>query len=275
MLKKIIPVVLTIIMLFSMMTAAYAEEGTMKENDSRYVSGEVLRNLDLEGSDSVIKMYNIDVMFAFYEYENIDAVLTNCKPGSAGYQELYAVMSGKEVLSYQAYYSVDGWAKHQSPINYVTEEALFALQNVEALLKNISKDIKVNGVYYLSAVTMHQGTVVYYETNQGDYVYCDGGGKYTSEELLMPLKEFRELVTAICDELKKRQEEAGTYLYGGGVDLNGVYDISPYIINTASIMNTSESPGPNVFLIVGIIVLCVALVITVVLFVLKKKAGMA
>ncbi len=246
----------------------------MNEYSSKYVSKEILNILDTEGSNNVVKIYNIPIVYAFSEYGGIDEIMKS----KHVLQTLYAIVSNKNVLSVQSI-TDDMKSVKMNDEQYICDaETLSAFLNQKGLDK-ISSDITVKNVYYLWGESNHQGTALYYETNKGDYVYYKyylTGGK----EYLFPAADLFELMKAVYGKM-----DADTP--PGGINIGGVWDLSPYDINANTFNRNAKIPigndnavtasdNTNKYLLWGGISLCIVLLAVGLVFggiyLRKKKA---
>lgn len=146
---------------------------------SSYIDPSVLDKLDLGPLDKIVKCYYVDNKSAFCEYSTIEEVLASDYVSCI----FYAVIYDKDGI--KCYYEDCSPIRPDAiPVNRKVLPAYFS----ETMIKLISPDITVNNVYYLAGST--GGTVLYYETDMGNYVYSRAG----DGKRLMPPAVYADLM---------------------------------------------------------------------------------
>ena len=187
-------------------------------HSSANIEASVLKELNLKSSDQIVKIYNLPIIFAFYKYSTIEEIM-NSQYANVVYYRFWA---NGELMNYTP-------ESGQRPAENAFRND-FALQVYfeNKIIKEISPDIVVYNVYYLSGETNRQGTALYYETNWGDYVFYD----YYTGCYLMPSTVFVDYIRYL--KLERRAAFAGGK--NGGTF---TYDLTLYDI-------TSDTFDPSV-----------------------------
>ena len=87
------------------------------------------------------------------------------------------------------------------------------------------KDLVIRKMYCLDG-TVVEGMVIYYETNQGDYVYYTNYPADHFPEFLMPRDVFCEVAAVVRHEREQIPDNAGGNVWVDDID----YDFSPYLV---------------------------------------------
>lgn len=154
---------------------------------------------------NTIRIYNVSLLSAFTEYSTIDEIIrNNCvketffvmenKDGSLSYFD-----NNYEKLKSNRYAVIDDKEVELPPIE-VSPQAFATIKSLDFLKNNVSADIQMDNVYYLSDEANMMGTVIYYKTNHGDYVYYY---HYDTGELLFTIDEFVQFEKSIMEEISK------------------------------------------------------------------------
>ena len=179
----------------------------MREESSLYIEPAALENTDLGPNDNIIRVYNTSISF-FWSHSSIDEFLDSDYSDTQFYVILYSTGELKFYDEYAGLRSTEGSMFHRD---------LPAIYFYDDPIKKLSPDITVYNLYYLSCATNMQSSVLWYETDMGEYVYYAGAGG-----LLMPSDVF---IDYIRGWLKNKRG------YNGGSWEEVDIDISPYAIN--------------------------------------------
>ena len=235
--KKILIILLIFCIATAMPLNAFAAEKHIVKEDSKTISEDIKSKLEIKDNEEVIAVYNIPIWYAFSKYNNIDEILAGGK--DAVLEICYLVTCENTEPTLKAY-RIDRYESH-NPWDFVDKEVLTAFHNQE-LPKVLSKSIEVENIYYISGEPHYQGNAIYYETNEGDFVYYRhyslGDGEY-----FFP-------VDAFC-KYQKSVMESRNPLENGGTNISNVWDLSKYDINSdkfdpfASIPSTGSNTNKN------------------------------
>lgn len=187
-----------LILLCLLLTLAQFVYATTAETNKEYanelcpqqIDAAVLDVLELAPTDRVVKIYNLPIVSAFSRYATISDVLDS----EYGDFEYYVVLTAEGIVKY---YSVNKWLKPVQLVDY----GYFDERNLDtffsgSVIKQISKEIKVHNVYYLTGENDHEGFALYYQTNMGDYVFFkDSIGN--DVRYLMPAAYFHDYMKAV------------------------------------------------------------------------------
>lgn len=223
------------------------------KEDSQNISEDVAENLGVweiysdeftkperrlsEDFKSVMKVYNVPIRFAFSEFNNIDEVLKSEEILGTYYVVEHTDCSldiyndSLEKVSSNRLAEVDGKVTTILPID-ISYRALEKFQDDSFIEKNISEDVELKNVYFLSGESCMMGTAIYYRTTAGDYVYYN---HYDIGETIFPIDDFCKYQQAICDEIAKNPYA------DSGINISGVWDLSPYTIND-NYSNSDDTP---------------------------------
>lgn len=207
---------------------SHLEDGSVtdsgySEKDSLHLKKDIKKSFQTSPSDAVIHFYHVSMPSAFLEIKDIEEILES----DAMIQDYCATKIPDGTWIVQA--KIDGRIK---PVEMLENtHALDACLSGDTV-KNIASDVEVYNTYYLSGEASHMGTVIYYETNKGDYVHYFGG-KYTPGEFLLPVGVFRELHTAIQEEFSKNPPDN---------NIEKKWDLSAYKLNSDTFDLNAKSP---------------------------------
>lgn len=214
--KKILLLLLILLMTSAMVLNISAAEGKSKENDSNVVLESTKTELGVFNDEQVQAIYNIPLRYAFTKYNNIDDILSS----DLVLDVVYRITSENKSTVHKVkrndrYEEIDA-----TPL--VNVKAISAFQNL-GTIKVLTKDIKVENIYYLTGEAHYEGTAVYYVTDKGDFVYythydLDNG------EYLFPVSDFCKYQKAISASIDPNLD--------GGIDISSVWDLSVYDINS-------------------------------------------
>jgi hypothetical protein len=216
-------------------------QNTNKE-DSFNISSEELDKLVIENPNAqIIKRYRGNDPFVFAErvksentyifnqYEKFEDIYQNGEI----YPPHYLVVVDDKIVSCQTL--IDGKLKEVTNSNGadLNDEIVIAKIKSGEIVNKISKDIKVNNIYYFAtpqdAELCHY--IVYFETNKGDWVYLDD--KREEMEYIFPSDVFFEL-KRLEGEYYYYNDDAGMSEGYSGPDLQNLKDIERYNINSPS-----------------------------------------
>ncbi|MBQ8818164.1 MAG: hypothetical protein IJZ83_06275 [Clostridia bacterium] len=158
-----------------------------------------------------------------------------------------------------------------------------ALSGKDVLLSaehlKITSDIKITETYCALGVYSYHDLIVYFVTDQGDFVYCTSTSE-SNNEFVLPADTFNEH----CASLNFNKDENGYELYGAGIvddELFKDYAIgeyteqtfltSPQTQETDTDTEALASTNNNYIHLIWIIPLSVLIVILIVLVILKVK----
>ena len=187
--------------------------------DAVEIDEDLKSSLAVKSNETVIRVLNTPVVFAFNNYSNLDEVLK----GEDIDQVLYAIVGEAGVSSV---YLIDekGVATQTEnsmlPNDY---KMILALLQGEAL-KYLPGGTVVSNIYYFWGQSNHQGSALYYCTNEGEYVYYSGSIG-NDNRYLFPANDFFEFMKAVYSNMGPENPP-------GGVDIESVWDLSGY--NVAS-----------------------------------------
>lgn len=163
--------------------------------------------------NNAVKIYNVPIRFAFTEYSNIDDILAS--------EELlgfcYVIEQTDGSLSF---YNENFHVITQPVINNV-ESSLKVFNDKEFVKNYISDKAELKDSYFLSGESSLMGTVIYFRTTVGDFVYYN---HYDIGKKLFPIDDFCKYQQAIMDEIAKNPDS------NGGINIGNIWDLSPYTI---------------------------------------------
>jgi hypothetical protein len=257
MLRKCFSILFAIVLFVSFILTVNGEKNMKNQLDSFQIEENIQNQIATKNTESVMRLYNVEITPAFSQYDNIydilssDHVLEICYvTTNSANQYQFFISKGNEMIS--------------APQYTVNNQALQVCMEHE-IIKNVDDEIVVNNVYYLSGESCHMGTAIYYITNKGNYVYYN---HYTIGEYLFPVAAFCEYQKAVADEMI-----ANGHL-DGGVDLGEIWDLSPYDFKSdtfnlnANTLKNNPEPNGIKMLFIGVSVLAVLLITTI--FCLRK-----
>ncbi|NLG05308.1 MAG: hypothetical protein GX567_16025 [Clostridia bacterium] len=230
----------------------------MKEYDARYISEDVKSHINPKITEKIVKEYRIFFTFSFCDFNGIDDIINDVETN-----EIYYVLFNSKIQTYY-YTQKDELLKTKTDSSMEYKEYMISkMLNEKDVLKNISSDINVNNVYLFEDYS-RLGTIIYYETDKGDYVYYPSyyDIKGNRIEYLVPVEKFSELMIAV-----KKERDRVPYSAGGAEDISLLYDLTPYVIDT--------TPKPlNMFFVFGLAsagLVVVGLLVVVALKFVKRK----
>lgn len=226
--KKFIIIGLIITIILSIPMVVFAEEviTVLEYKDSMTISDEERKQLNVKDSENVIRIYNLSIHMAFSGINSIEELFEK----ELILSEYYAIYTADNTLNYKSI--VGNKAENLSDV-IINYKALKALKDSKITTK-ITSDIEIYETYYLSGETSYTGSVIYYKTNKGDYVYYN---HYALEngEYLFPVKDFCDYQKAIYNEISKFAD------MDGGVDISAIWDLSKYDITDIVEENTVQT----------------------------------
>ncbi len=171
------------------------EKETAKKDDSNSVSAEILDQLNLQESAKIVRVYVCKPLFAFGAgYRGIEEVCQEAEEDSEMY---YWVRQGEVQYVYEK--TSDGITRYDAEKSHVSPNALAeflshnAIRMVGENIRVINEWIVAGGIFSTTGNGWAQNeSVVFYETDMGNYVYFCGGNKAA---YLMPEAEFVERMT--------------------------------------------------------------------------------
>lgn len=236
-------------------------EKHISQFSSSNIDETVLKALDLNPTDKIVKLYNMSIVVAFSKYDTIGAVMDS----EFVDQIFYVVLSDGGEL--EVYIVRNGSSPVKAIEENLVEESDLLTYYSDNAIKKISEDIEVYNVYYLWARPYYEGIALYYETNMGDYVYWNGT---EAGECLMPSVVFVDYMRTLYHEMF-----APSLSVKGSSNGGSTYNIANYKINSSEFnphilpvaLNDEESKQE-----VAIIVVCALVaVVTVGVVCLKQK----
>ncbi len=211
--KKLLIFALLLALVMALPAVANAQESVQ---DSSYIEPEILAQMNTSGADQVVKVFHVDIMHGFSFFDSIETVIDQYQWKAP----CYLVLSGSAVLRYYQPTQEGGLELLEGSGGY----SPLSIQEYvnHGGLNRLGEGVEVQSTYLLCGGSC-DGTAVYYETNQGTYVYFNGPGfwsGYSSKEYLMPLNIF-------SFQSQKRAEYAYIFsLYGASG--SPVYPMSGY-----------------------------------------------
>ncbi len=219
--KKLILMVMLIIA-FSFQLIAIAEEKMdfveKEEYDAVNINDTIKKSLQTKSDDTIIRVLNTPIVFAFNKYSDIDDLLT----GDCIDQVLYATVNDKSI---KAVYLVDNLGESTAVENsllsgdYKTVSVL--LQN--AVIDSLPEGAKITNIYYFWGQSNHQGSALYYRTNKGGFIYYRS---YLNNDTqyFFPEQDFFNYMKALYSTL-------GPDNPPGSIEMGSPMDLSKYEIS--------------------------------------------
>lgn len=224
--KTIVMIFIAVSMLLPFTLTVCAEENISSKANSEKIEFTQYSAFDIDDSiqsalkvkrgDTVIRVYNVPVVFAFKDYNNIEEILKSNHIRIP----VYVVMRDDELISA---YTVD---ENMKVTDQELENSLFTAERAtvwnlinHVVEKKLSKGTNILDVYYLWGGTNHQGSALYYKTDKGDFVYYTFGGQY-----LFPASDFFAFMKAVYETM-------GPDTPPGEPDIESVWDLSKYEVN--------------------------------------------
>ncbi len=186
--------------------ASFAQE---QPSDIWAVPEEHLAQMDITDAQLVIRLPQISLVYEFAKSESAADVLQNCEVNRVYYwvfengtllRQYIVGKDGKLLLTELP----SGVEEEGHAIHKLLEELL-----EQTAIQRVSPDIQVINRYVLQDFnSMHRddGTVIYYETNMGDYVYHYRSGA----QYLFPATEFLNFMEDIWGESQEDPFAAGS-----------------------------------------------------------------
>lgn len=190
-----------------------------EEYDVFNVDDNIKSSLSYKSDSQIIRVLNTPIVFAFNRFSNIDDLLA----GNYIDQVLYAVVDDKVINSI---YLIDDFGE-----STIVENSLLSGDNktVHALLNNVVLDylpegVEIFNVYYFWGQSNHQGSALYYRTNEGGYVYYRSYLNNDSQ-YLFPEEDF-------FDYMKSLYSTLGPDNPPGDIEIKSTWDLSKYEITS-------------------------------------------
>ena len=218
------------------------------------VESEVRKELGLTDGETVFKLYNCPVVFAFGGSAAISEVLKS----DIIYQTFYAV-PGKD-------YADGGWKFFTESngslveIKYTLTDSIgtaLAFLTDDGPVKEFSGAETVVNKFFFFNPTMYQGTAIYYQTEKGDFVYYD---RSNTGRMLFTAEEFYGITADAFSRMGPDTPMGGTDA-GQAVKTTGAEDID------------GEESTPTAWIIVAVVVAAVAAAAVILVPRLKKRAA--
>lgn len=232
-----------------------------KKFDAVIIDDTIKNSLSINSEDTVVRIHNVPIVFAFSKYNNINELLRSDYID----QTFYAIVNGDTVSSI---YTIDDLGETTKIENSFLSEDF---KTISALLNNgvldyLPEGTVVSNIYYFWGQSNHQGSALYYNTNKGGFVYYSG---YMNRQYLFPEKDFFEYMKAVYSIM-------GTDNPPGSIDAESIWNLSNYDITSNSVgSNKSESGRKSFFFFGGIALVITAflsvLIICIVSIVNKRK----
>ena len=224
--KKFIILLVMLIMAFSFQLIVIAEEkmdfAENEEYDALNIDDTIKRSLQIKSDDTIIRVLNTPIVFAFNEYSDIDALLT----GDYIDQVLYAIVNDKSI---EAIYLVDNLGESTTVENSLLSRDY---KTVSVLLQNdvidsLPEGAEITNIFYFWGQSNHQGSALYYRTNKGGFVYYRS---YLNNDTqyLFPEQDFFNYMKALYSTL-------GPDNPPGSIEMESSIDISKYEISLESL----------------------------------------
>lgn len=161
--------------------------------DAFDVDAETRALLGASEEDTVFQVYGGYFLYGFAIERSLDETFAD---GWSLSRTFYVIASQDETgeTAISSKYLEDGEVKDTAG-TYYSEFYELSNQN-DRILGVLGRFVKANKIIYMSGLD----TLIYYETNIGDYIYYTGNLKLPNEdavEFLVPLKEFGALARAV------------------------------------------------------------------------------
>lgn len=161
--------------------------------DAFDVDAETRALLGASEEDTVFRIYRGSFLYYFAFDQSLDETLADW---SAMYGEYYVIASQDETGETATSSKYLAYGKIEEP-NSNYHNLFYQLSNQnDRILGVLGRFVKANKIIYMSGLD----TIIYYETNIGDYIYHTGNLESPNEdavEFLVPLNEFGALARAI------------------------------------------------------------------------------
>ena len=284
--KKCLSIICTLIILFSISSPAYASDYYKNGGDSSDIPEEVLALLPLKYGDQVIRIYTVN---AFMHFSTCNNIVELFHANYTDFMIFYAVISSDGTVT--DYCIIDGQPRmveryvaaendEWTVVNYYDHlHRILDLYLQGDVLKSIDPNISIENAYYVA--TYDEGDIIYYETNMGEYVYCNFQRYFPYRpdkgEFIFSLEafcEYQRIVYAACREFMKENP----YAVGGAGGSNTVantLDLSAYQIGSPNFDPNAPFPVPSdddsVLWLIGGITLAVVLTAAAACFFLRRR----
>ncbi len=176
--KKLLIYALLLALVLALPVVAGAQEPV---RDSSYIEPEILAQLDMTDADRVVKAFQVDVMKGFSNFKSIEMLLTQYRK-EVNYIPDYMVLAGDTAL--RIYKQDESGQLSEMELKKSAYQMIAAEYVNHGAIKRLGEDVEIRASYLLLDST---GSVIYYETSKGSFVYKPGRDQV---EYLMPLKDF-------------------------------------------------------------------------------------
>ena len=198
---------------------------SIAKGDSFNLTSEEINKLKIENPDNqVIKKYLTAFCFLFPGSTSVSDMVKS----EEIIAEQYIILENNSIVSYQTLQS--GESTEINGINEnkrASDEAFVSKINTgKNMLAEVSNNIEVNSIHYFVDTT-YLGSCIYYETNEGDYVYYKGFVSNETRDYLFPASDFIDLITLVYNERLKNP-----YSSDGSVNIEDYMDVSQYDMNS-------------------------------------------
>ena len=254
--KKYLSIICTLIILFSLSSPASAVDYYKYGGDSSDIPEEALALLPLKYGDQVIRIYTVNTFMHFSTCNNIVELF---HANYTDFMIFYAVISSDGTVT--DYCIIDGQPRMVE--RYVEDEdgkltvvnyhdwlhRILDLYLQGDVLKSIDPNISIENAYYVA--TYDEGDIIYYETNMGEYVYCNFQRYFPyrpeTGEFIFSLEafcEYQRIVDEACREFMKEHpfEVGGS---GGNNAVANTLDLSAYQIDSPNFDPDAPFPVPK------------------------------
>lgn len=206
-------------------------------DDSKNISIDTEKQLMCNENDHVVRIFNVSLLNLFTKYNNMQDVI---KTEASTIQIIYRITTSDGAITYKTI--KDGQTYKMVDDFYVDNKSLQAFNRYDEIIKNALPDVVVNNVYFLWSELNFSGTAIYYETNEGDFVYHFSSRTLGEDEYLFPVEKFCDVQKTVLNELSKSTE----IMYGSyTIDISNVIDLSKYNINSDQFNLATSNASPR------------------------------
>ena len=223
-----------------------AQQSELPENDSLYISPRELAQIKLQvGEDSVVKAWLSGAVGLFADGLSLQEIISPPYALEAGY--IHASKGDPNVrIAYIRNDETFGMeARGVTPkifFDYICDQPYLFCSTPATNLT----DVEVFKLYCILSADAANGVLIYYNTNQGDFVYYLPH-EVSQKEYLLPIEAFYEAVAAYKSEMDYEQlhnpDSVGMFYLD--TLQHYPFDMSPYVINYTSPQPPIDAPNAS------------------------------
>ncbi len=259
---SIIAIFLTFIIIISSVSTVNAEpsqaadtEGPPVSDISLYVSADNSDEYDLyhiseqelemlkpkNKNNQIVKIYLISGIWELNSTKSITEIIES----ASSHNPTYIEIRNGNIVSVQWYNKNTSKVIVADSAEYLDKELLFMLLTNSDVF-SLPQGTEIISKYFFRTSNPYDGTIIYFKTNKGNYIYVDGlriGGAY-----MFPEKELRDFLKVAfdmtVDYYEKHPSEVGYF------PISDIWDLSPYKVyrtnETTTTRNESTSAKDNI-----------------------------